>query len=169
MSQRKQHHPQFKAKGALDALKREETVSEAITNPLATVLVAAAGFIALALVYTEAVAQTGRVGAFVVFAHTLDGVSTAVGVDVLGAGEQTPLPRLIMEFAATLPTAQYSVGWLFVLTKVLLAVLIVAVFADYVKEAPSRARAFLALLAAVGFGPGVFNLLVFLVSASPTG
>jgi len=28
MPQRKQHHPQLKAKGALDALKREETVSE---------------------------------------------------------------------------------------------------------------------------------------------
>lgn len=28
MSKRKQHHPQFKAKVALEALRREETVSE---------------------------------------------------------------------------------------------------------------------------------------------
>lgn len=133
------------------------------------VLVSAAAFIVLALVYTEAVAATGKVGAFVVFAHVLDGVSTAVGVDVLGAGEQTPLPRLIMSVAADLPTAQHiGVGWLFVLTKIVLALIVVAVFADYLKDAPSRGRIALALMAAVGFGPGVFNLLMFLVAASPT-
>lgn len=132
-----------------------------------SVLVAAVAFIALALVYTEAVAATGRVGAFVVFAHTLDGVSTAVGVDVLGTGEQTPLPRLIMGVAADLPTAEhFGVGWLFVLTKIVLALVVVAVFADYVKESPSRGRIALALMAAVGFGPGVFNLLLFLMTAS---
>jgi uncharacterized membrane protein len=133
-----------------------------------TVVVSAAAVIVLALVHTEAVATTGRVGAFVVFAHTLDGVSTAIGVDVLGTGEQTPLPRLIMEFAAGLPTAQHvGVGWLFVLTKILLALVIVAVFADYLKESPSRGHLALALMAAVGFGPGVYNLLLFMLSATP--
>lgn len=135
-----------------------------------TVLVAALGFIALSLVYTEAVAATGRVGAFVVFAHTLDGISTAIGVDVLCEGpiracEQTPLPRLIMGAAADLSLpVDIGVGWLFVLTKVVLAVILVAVFADYLKEAPSRGRAAMALLAAVGFGPGVFNMLLFLTA-----
>lgn len=132
------------------------------------VVVAAVAFIALALVYTEAVATTGKVGAFVVFAHTLDGVSTAIGVDVLGVGERTPLPRLIMDVAAGLPTAQHvGVGWLFVLTKVVLALVIVAVFADYLKDSPERGRIAMALMAAVGFGPGVYNLLLFLVSAPP--
>jgi uncharacterized membrane protein len=137
----------------------------------AAILVAALGFIALALVHTEAVAATGRVGAFVVFAHSLDGVSTAIGVDVLCNGpiaacEQTPLPRLIMGFAADLNLpVDIGVGWLFVLTKVVLALVIVAVFADYLKEAPSRGRLTMALLAAVGLGPGVFNLLLFMVSA----
>lgn len=136
-----------------------------------SVLVATLGFIGLALVHTEAVAATGRVGAFVVFAHTLDGVSTAIGVDVLCEGtlracEQTPLPRLIMGAAADLDLpVEIGVGWLFVLTKVVLALVIVAVFADYVKEAPSRGRAALALLAAVGFGPGVYNLLLFLATS----
>ena len=133
------------------------------------VIVAIAGFIVLALVDTEAVAATGKVGAFVVFAHTLDGVSTAVGVDILGVGEQTPLPRLIMGAAADLPVPSHlGVGWLFVLTKVVLALVIVAVFADYLKDAPSRGRIALALMAAVGFGPGVYNLLLFLVSTPPS-
>lgn len=131
------------------------------------VLVAALAFIVLALVHTESVATSGRVGAFVVFAHTLDGVSTAIGVDKLGTGEQTPLPQLIMGVAADLPTAEHiGVGWLFVLTKVVLALVIVAVFADYLKESPSRGRVAMSLMAAVGFGPGVFNLLLFMMAAN---
>jgi uncharacterized membrane protein len=149
----------------------------------ATVIVGTAGFIGLALVYTDAVAATGKVGAFVVFSHTLDGVSTAIGVDVLCVDngpltqaairscEQTPLPRLIMGVAidinAQLPV-YLGVGWLFVLTKVLLAAIIVAVFADYVEEVPSRGNVAMAALAAVGLGPGVFNLLVFLVTEAAT-
>jgi uncharacterized membrane protein len=135
----------------------------------ATVVVGAAAYIALALIATDAVAATGRVGAFVVFSHTLDGISTAIGVDVLNVGEQTPLPRLIMDVAADLPTATYiGTGWLFVLTKIVLAMIIVVVFADYVEESESRGNIAMAAIAAVGFGPGVYNLLLFLVSQSPT-
>jgi uncharacterized membrane protein len=155
------------------------TVAPAI-NPLwptaglfVSVILAALGFIALSLAYTEAAVSTGQVGAFVVFAHTLDGVSTAIGVDVLCEGtiracEQTPLPRLIMGVAADLNLpVDIGVGWLFVLTKVVLAVVIVAVFADYIDDAPSRGRAAMALLAAVGLGPGVYNLLLFLFTNGP--
>lgn len=131
-----------------------------------SVLVAAAAFIALSLTYTEAVATTGKAGAFVVFAHTLDGVTTAIGVDVLGVGERTPLPRMIMDVAAGLPTAHFiGSGWLFVLTKVILALLVVVVFADYVKEERSRGNLGLTAMAAVGLGPGVHNLLLFLVGS----
>lgn len=131
----------------------------------ASVLVAAAAFIGLSLTYTEAVATTGKAGALVVFAHTLDGVSTAVGVDVLHVSERSPLPRAIMDVAAGLPTAEViGVGWLFVLAKILLAVLIVALFAGYVKEAPNRGNLALTGVAAVGLGPGVYNLLLFLAS-----
>ena len=54
-----------------------------------------------------------------------------------------------MEFAAGLPTAQYvGSGWLFVLVKVALAMAIVALFADYVRDEPTRG--FLALAAVAG-------------------
>ncbi|MFC7046841.1 DUF63 family protein [Halobacteriaceae archaeon GCM10025711] len=107
----------------------------------------------------------GAAGALVVFAHALDGVSTAVGVDVLAFGEQTPLSRAIMEFAGSLPTASVvGVGWLFVVVKLGLALVVVALLTDYVHEDATRGFLLLGLVAAVGLGPGAHNLLLFAVS-----
>lgn len=106
----------------------------------------------------------GRIGALVLFAHALDGVSTAVGVDVLGFGERTPISRLILDLAAALPTAEtIGVGWLFVAVKVTLAGLVVWVFADLIRDEPVEAYLLLATVAAVGLGPGAHNLLLYAV------
>jgi uncharacterized membrane protein len=112
-----------------------------------------------------AVRATGTLGAFVVFAHALDGVSTAVGVDVLGFGERTPLSRLIIEFAAGLPAEPIiGAGWLFVLVKLGVASLVVWLFADLVEAEPTRSRLLLGFVAAVGLGPAVHNLLLFTIA-----
>lgn len=112
------------------------------------------------------VAVTGRPGFLAVAAHALDGVSTAVGYDVLGFGERTPLSRLLIDAGAALPTQQYvGAAWLFVLVKVLLACWVVALFADLVRDAPRRGRLLLAAVAAVGLGPGAHNLLLFTVAS----
>lgn len=106
----------------------------------------------------------GGAGALAIFAHTVDGVSTAVGVDVLRFGEQTPLSRLILEAAGALPTASIiGVGWLFVLVKVLLAVVVVWFLGDYIEEDPHAGSGLLLLVTAVGLGPGAHNLLLFTV------
>lgn len=134
---------------------------------VAAVAVAALAFVLLSLTYTDAVAVTGKAGAFVVFAHALDAVSTAVGVDIIGVGERSPLPAAIMNAASNLPTpAWLGVGWSFVLVKLLLALVILALFTGYVRERPDRGNLLLALVAAVGFGPGVYNLLLFLVGTA---
>lgn len=107
---------------------------------------------------------TGTAGALVVLAHALDGVSTAVGIDVLEVTERSPLPRAIMGVAEGLPTSEaIGVGWLFVLVKLALACAIVWLMAEYVEDEPSEGFLLLALIAAVGFGPGVHNLLLFAV------
>jgi uncharacterized membrane protein len=107
-------------------------------------------------------AITGWTGALAVFGHTLDGVTTAVGVDVLGFGERTPLSRLIIEFGAELPTAPYlGDAWLFVVVKVLLAAGIVSLFADYVEAEPTEGHLLLTFVAAVGLGPGAHNVVLF--------
>jgi uncharacterized membrane protein len=111
------------------------------------------------------VRATGALGAFVLFAHTLDGVSTAAGVDLLGFGERTPLSKVIIEFAAGLPTDPVlGAGWLFVAVKLVIASLVVWLFADLMREEPTRSRLLLGFVAAVGLGPAVHNLLLFSVA-----
>lgn len=127
------------------------------------IAVAAAAWAALVRV-SPAARVTGAVGFLAVFGHALDAVSTAVGVDLLGFGERTPLSRAIIEFAATLPTEPYlGTVWLFVLVKLVIASGVVALFADYVREDPAEGYALLGFVAAVGLGPGAHNLLLFTV------
>ncbi|WP_254545974.1 DUF63 family protein [Halomarina pelagica] len=125
-------------------------------------VVAGLAWIGLREVRPGAVRTTATAGFLGVFAHTLDGVSTAVGIDVLGFGEQTPLSQAIIEVGAALPTEPY-VGsvWLFVLVKVLLGTFVVAVLADYVREDPRWGFLLLAGVTAVGLGPGAHNLVLF--------
>lgn len=133
-----------------------------VISVVVTGIVAGLAWIGLSLWLTDVAAVTGLTGAIVVFSHSLDGVSTAIGYDVLGGGEEVPASRLILEAGGALPTAEFiGAGWLFVLVKVVLALLIVALFKEYVRDAPRQARAVLALVAAVGLGPGVHNVLLF--------
>jgi uncharacterized membrane protein len=109
--------------------------------------------------------HVGRVGAVAVVAHALDGVSTAVGVDVLGFGERTPLSRVILDAAAALPTAEVvGSGWLFVLVKLAVVGLVVVLFADLMRDEPREGTLLLGVVAAVGLGPGAHNLLLFAVA-----
>lgn len=134
--------------------------------PLAGLLLSGLITLALFLVLDAwrptVVARVRWVGVLVVFAHVFDAITTAIGVEVLGAGERSTVPRLLMDLAAQLPTAA-SLGevWLFVLVKVLVGVGVVVLFADYVVEEPTEGNLFFALIAAVGLGPGVHNFLLF--------
>jgi uncharacterized membrane protein len=111
------------------------------------------------------VGATGSVGSLAVFGHTLDGVSTAVGYDLLGFGEQTPLSRLIIDAGAALPTAELiGAGWLFAAVKVGLGVAVVALFEEYVRADPTEGYALLGLIVAVGLGPGVHNIVLFAIA-----
>ena len=131
---------------------------------LLTVALTAVGWVGLRKLRPAATATTGVVGLLALFGHTLDGISTAIGVDVLGFGERTPLSRVIIESAAALPTAEtIGVGWLFVLVKLGVAAGVVVLFREYVDAEPTEGYALLGFVAAVGFGPGVHNLLLFTV------
>ncbi|MFC7215338.1 DUF63 family protein [Saliphagus sp. GCM10025334] len=135
-----------------------------VITVVVTGVVAAIAWVALSLWRTDVAAVTGVTGALVVFAHALDGVSTAIGYDVLGVSEDVPASAFILEVGEMLPTAGYiGGGWLFVLVKIVLALIIVSLFEEYVREEPRQARIVLGLIAAVGLGPGVHNILLFTV------
>ncbi|WP_049987236.1 DUF63 family protein [Halobellus rufus] len=143
------------------------TLSPAVpaAGVLAAVALAGAIWAGLTRALPE-VRKTGLLGAFAVFAHVLDGVTTAVGIDLLGFGERTPLSRLIIEFAAGLPTEPVlGAGWLFVLVKIAVASVVVWLFADLVESDPAESRLLLGFVAAVGLGPATHNALLFTISA----
>jgi uncharacterized membrane protein len=112
----------------------------------------------------EHASTVGAVGPLVIVSHALDGVSTAIGIDVLGFAEQTPLSRIVLEVAGALPTAPVlGVGWLFVVVKLAVAAVVVWLLADYVADDPPAGYALLLLVASVGLGPGAHNVLLFMV------
>jgi uncharacterized membrane protein len=122
-------------------------------------------YIAVGAWRTYVIAQARYVGALVLFAHTFDGITTAIGVDVLGGGERSAVPAAILDFAADLPVAgTIGTGWLFVVVKVMLASVTVVLFADYLDEEPAQANLLLAIIAIVGLGPAVNNFFLFLLS-----
>lgn len=136
-----------------------------VISIVVTGIIAAIAWVALSLWFTEVAAVTGLTGAFVVFSQALDGVSTAIGYDILGAHEAVPVSRLVLEAGADLPISEYvGAGWLFVLLKVALALVVVGLFKEFVREAPRQGRLLLALIAAVGLGPGTHNVLLFIVT-----
>ena len=142
---------------------------EPAVSVLITALITFVAWIGLSLRHTEVAAVTSLTGILVIFSQTLDGVSTAIGYDFLeGFHEGVPLSRFILETAETLPTYDYIyAGWLFIFIKIGLALVVLGLFKEYVKDEPRRARIVLAFIAAVGLGPGVHNVLLFAYGYPP--
>ncbi|MFB6253077.1 MAG: DUF63 family protein, partial [Halobacteriaceae archaeon] len=108
--------------------------------------------------------QTGYTGMVTIFGHTLDGASTAVGLQYMGFAEQTPLSRILIDFGNQLPGFATLGGvWLFVIVKIVLAIAIVYLLADTIEHDPVEGYLLLGLVAAVGLGPGAHNILLFSV------
>lgn len=137
----------------------------AALSVIASIIVASAVWFGIDRLSPATAAVTGWTGALVIFAHTFDGISTMVGIDVLGGGERTPLADIVLGIGARLPTAHYlGEAWLFVVIKVALAVGIVVLFREFLREDPTTARLLLAVIAAVGLGPAVHNVLLFSIA-----
>jgi len=135
-----------------------------VVGLLLSLAVAFVVYVLLGAWRTYVIAEARTLGGLVLFAHVFDGITTAIGVDLLGVGERSYLPRLIIDFAADLPTAPYlGTAWLFVVVKTLLAVLLVVTFADYVSDYPRRGNLLFAALAFVGLGPALNNFFLFLL------
>jgi len=116
---------------------------------------------------TYIIAEARLTGALILFGQMLDGVTTAIGVDFLDIEERSALSRSIIEFSADLPTAEtIGAGWLFVVVKTLLAAFIVVAFADYISEEPTRGNLFGAVVMALGLGPAMNNVFLFLLGVA---
>jgi len=127
-----------------------------------SVLLTGLVYAGLARYRPDVVSSVRYVGALLLFAHVFDAITTAIGVELLDAGERSTFPRLVMDFAANLPTADVlGEAWLFVVLKLLIATAIIALFHSYVEERPGEGNLFFGFMAAVGIGPGSHNFFLF--------
>lgn len=121
-------------------------------------------FMIIGLWRTYIIAHTRYVGFLVIFAHVLDGITTAIGVEILNTSERTFIPKMIMDFAADLPTADtLGEAWLFIVVKIIVASALVILFADYLNEKPAEGNLYFALFIAFGLGPAVNNFMLYLL------
>lgn len=129
---------------------------------VSAVLLAGSVWLLLGRVTSATTTTAGATGQVVVFGHALDGISTAIGYEVLGATERSPVSRILLELGSALPGAEVlGDGWLFVLVKLGVASGIVVLFRGYIQDEPSEARGILTVLAAIGLGPGTYNLALY--------
>lgn len=118
---------------------------------------------AIAFWRTPIIVRARYAAPVVLFAHGFDGVSTAIGKDVIGVAERSPIPRLIMDLAGRLPTAEtIGSGWLFIFVKVVVAMVVVVSMDEYLNEEPVEASLVLSAITAVGLGPATNNFVLFL-------
>jgi uncharacterized membrane protein len=130
---------------------------------IASLVVAGATVLIVALWRTPVMVRARYAAPIVIFAHVFDGVSTAIGTDVIGVGERSPVPRAIMDFAGTLPTAAtIGSGWLFVAVKVVVASAVVMLMHQYLVDEPVEGSLILSVITAVGLGPATNNFVLFL-------
>ena len=135
---------------------------------LLAVVLAFLVYVVLSFVYAKAVVHTGLLGWLVLFGHALDAVTTAVSVDLVGRPADYQVSRRVVEYATTLPTAEsVGTGWLWVLSQVGLATLVIAVagslLSGRLEDRQTPVDLALGVVLAVGLGPGVHRMLVFLV------
>lgn len=127
--------------------------------------VGTAGIVWVALVKTApSLGRSGWLGPFAVFGQTFDGVTTLVGVDVLGFTERVTLSRLVLEFAAVLPSAEtLGVGWFFLAVKIAV-VSGVLLLASAWEDGDRTADVFMWVVGSVGLGPAVHNAVLYALS-----
>lgn len=138
-------------------------------DPIWPVLGLVGSFIATAVIYIlvgfwrpYAIGKAQVIGGLVLFSHLFDAITTAIGIEILDAAERSTAPQLLIELGAdTEPAAYLGDVWLFVLVKIVLAIAIVLLFADYVDEHPTEGNLFFLAIAAVGLGPGTHNFFLF--------
>jgi uncharacterized membrane protein len=133
---------------------------------LATAMVAtAAVYFALGIWRTYIIARARVAGALVIFAHLFDAITTTIGVDQLGSGERSAVPRAILEFTADLPAPEaLGTGWLLILLKLVLATSIVMYFADDLRDHESQTNILFGFVIALGLGPAAYNFFLFVLS-----
>ena len=129
----------------------------AVAIVLAVVLTAAIGIIRNEISPDVA---SGWLGTSVIFAHILDAMTTAIGLEVLGAIERNPISAAIISVGDSIYQGVPGVV-LFLGIKIAVALLVVQFMRDSKSPLDVESSAFLVVTAGVGLAPAVHNLVLF--------
>ncbi len=146
-----------------------EAIVPAFAGLIVAAVVAAAVYLTVTVLHTPTLVQTGLLGLVVVFAHALDAVTAAVGVEMLGRGAGDGRSAWLLAYAADLPVpAVVGTGVVLVVARLAVAVAAVVMIAAVVDRPGQRGHArvghvALGAVAAVGLGPGVHRFLSLVV------
>ena len=146
-----------------------EAIVPAFAGLVVAAVVAAVVYLAVTVLHTPTLVQTGLLGLVVVFAHAFDAVTAAVGVEMLGRGAGDGRTAWLLAQAADLPVpAALGTGWGVVVVRLAVAVVAVVVVAATIDRPDLRDRArvghvALGAVAAAGLGPGVHRFLSLVV------
>jgi len=102
----------------------------------------------------------GWFGTTVIFAHILDAMTTAVGLEILGASERNPISAAIISAGDSIYQTIPGVV-LFLGIKIAMALLIVQLVSDNGSSLDAETSGFLVVAAGVGLAPAVHNLVLF--------
>lgn len=136
---------------------------------VAALVVGGGAYLLVGYFYSKVFVHTGILGWLVVFGHSLDGVMTAVAADVFGLPPLYAAGARLYDYAGTLPVPEsVGQGWLVVLAKVALALVVVSVVASLrsrrvFDDRDAVAYLVLTLVAAYGLGPGIHILLTLVL------
>lgn len=110
--------------------------------------------------FPDATSAAGLVGVFLLFGQTLDGVTTIIGIDVLGFTEEVPLSQAVLTLAGQLPISSViGVGRaLFLLKLGLVAGMLITFYPGDNGDTFTDVAVVAAGLA--GLWPGINNLLL---------
>ncbi|MEF8774881.1 MAG: DUF63 family protein [Haloarculaceae archaeon] len=115
-------------------------------------------------------AGTGLIGLVVIWGHAIDGVANVLASDwtwlfgLPAYGSKHPVDRILADIVTTFQpasvTAAIGDSWLFLVVKIVVAVVIVSLFDEtFMDDSPRYAIMLLGAILAVGLGPGTRDML----------
>ena len=128
--------------------------------PIISGMLATMAIILFTMLSPDVAAYTGIVGWLAVTAHVMEAITTAVRLEIFGPEAHTIITRSLAELSNNIPIlATVPFGWEYVVLRLLIAVILVAVIAPVVRNSPRRGYVALGIFTILGVYPAAYDIL----------
>lgn len=136
---------------------------------VAAVVVAALAYVAVNVVYSKPLINTGSLGYVLVFGQTLDATMAALALELFGQRPNYQFGRNVVSTARDVSVvASVGPGWALLFVKILLAMVAVSIFGhllsrSWFRERPEPVYLLMGALTVYGIGPGMHHFFTMVV------